>query len=188
MFFNLRRLKSEKGLKRMVRVIAFIVEILVFICTCWIVFFLSFLVHELGHAVAYMAKTGDTHWHIRIGSGKSILKTQRLSIKLAVFDGECIFDKGKIKSTADAIVSLLGGPLFSFLTLGILLGIRLKFGAFESEIIATSAIVSIYNLSIFANTSILITTLAPIRYFWGETKGRKTDGLQILHIIRSKRS
>ena len=170
----------------MVRVIAFIVEMIVFICTCWVVFFLSMLVHELGHAVAYMAKTGDTHWHIRVGSGKSILKTKRLSIKLAVFDGECMCDEDKIKSTADAIVTLLGGPLFSFLTLGILLGIRLKFGVFESEIIQTSTIVSIYNIFIFVNTSLLITSLVPFRYFWGETKGMETDGLQILRIIRSK--
>ena len=179
------RCRPKKGPK-MALVIEFVLFV-GFICACWFVIFLSTFVHEFGHAAAYMIKTGDTHWHIRIGCGKSILKTQRLSINLAPFDGYCMIDD-KIKSKPDLIFFLLGGPLFSFLTLVILLGIRLKFGVFESEIIAPSAIVAISNLSLFSNALILILSLAPIHYFWGENKGMKSDGLKILHIMKSKRS
>ena len=179
------RCRPKKGPK-MTLVIEFVLFV-GFICACWFVIFLSTFVHEFGHAAAYMIKTGDTHWHIRIGCGKSILKTQRLSINLAPFDGYCMIDD-KIKSKPDLIFFLLGGPLFSFLTLVILLGIRLKFGVFESEIIAPGAIVAISNLSLFSNALILILSLAPIHYFWGENKGMKSDGLKILHIMKSKRS
>ena len=59
----------------MLRVVGFIVEILILVCVYWFVFFFSALIHEFGHALVYMIVTGDSHWHIRIGAGKTLLKT-----------------------------------------------------------------------------------------------------------------
>ena len=172
----------------MVYVISFIVEMLALICVCWMVFFLSTFAHELGHALVYMLITGKTHWHIRIGSGRSLLKTQRFSIKLAVFDGEFEIKEDRMESKTKAIFTLLGGPLFSLILVGFLLYTRLNIGSFDSVIISSETILSVLNLSLFVNTGILLYALAPIHYFWGEMKGMESDILQIVHIIKSKRN
>ncbi|MBP3412350.1 MAG: hypothetical protein J6K89_03745 [Oscillospiraceae bacterium] len=167
--------------------ILFIVEMLALTCVCWVVFFLSTFAHELGHALVYMLITGNTHWHIRIGSGKCLLRTQRFSIKLAVFDG--VFEpKEDGMELKKAILTLLGGPLFSLILVGILLYTRLKIVTFGSVIISLEAIRFISSLALFVNTSILLYSLAPIHYFWGETKGMESDILRIVHIIKSKRN
>ena len=168
-------------------VLALIVEMLILACVCWVVFFLSTFVHELGHALVYMLITGNTHWHIRVGSGKSLLKTQHFSIKFAVFDGAFEPEEDRMESRS-AILTLLGGPLFSLILVGILLYTRLKIVTFGSVIISSEAIRFISSLALFFNTSILLYSLAPIHYFWGETKGMESDILRIVHIIKSKRN
>ena len=168
-------------------VLALIIEMLALICVYWLVFFISAFAHEMGHALVYMLITGNTHWHIRIGSGKSLLKTQRFTIKLAVFDGAFETKEDSMESKT-AILTLLGGPLFSLILVGILLYTRLNIVTFDSAIISSEAIISILNKSLFVNTGILLYTLAPIHYFWGEMKGMESDILQIVHIIKSKRN
>ena len=71
----------------MERIMAVIIEVSVFVCALWLMFLLSTLFHELGHAVGYMSATGDRQWHIRVGWGKQILNTKRLTVNLLVFDG-----------------------------------------------------------------------------------------------------
>ena len=87
-----------------------------------------------------------------------------------------------------AILTLLGGPLLSLILVGILLYTRLNIVTFDSVIFSSEAILSILNTSLFVNISILLHTLAPIHYYWGETKGMESDILQIVHIIKSKRN
>ena len=118
-----------------------VVEMLVFACACWMVFFLSLFAHELGHAVVYMLITGNIHtsWHLRVGSGKSLLKTKHFSIKLAVFDGVFEPEEDRMESKT-AILTLLGGPLFSLILVGILLYTRLNIATFDSVIISSEAI------------------------------------------------
>lgn len=168
-------------------VLALIIEMLALTCVCWVVFFLSTFAHELGHALVYMLITGNTHWHIRIGSGKSLLKTQHFTIKLAVFDGVFETKEDRMESKT-AILTLLGGPLFSMILVGILLYTRVKIVTFDSAIISSEAILFISSLSLFVNTCILLYSLAPIHYFWGEIKGKESDILQIVHIMKSKRN
>ena len=167
-------------------VLALIIEMLALTCVCWVVFFLSTFAHELGHALVYMLTTGNTHWHIRIGSGKSLLKTQHFSIKLAVFDGAFEPEEDRMESKS-AILTLLGGPLFSMILVGILLYTRVKIVTFDSAIISPEAILFISRLSLFVNTCILLYSLAPMHYFWGEVKGMESDILRIIRIIKSKR-
>ena len=170
-------------------VLPFIVEMLVLACMCWMVFFLSMFAHELGHAVVYMLITGNIHtsWHLRVGSGKSLLKTKHFSIKLAVFDGVFEPEEDRMESKT-AILTLLGGPLFSLIVVGILLYTRLNIATFDPMFISSEAITSILNLSLSVNTSILLCSLAPMRYFWGEVKGEESDILRIVHIVKSKRN
>ena len=160
---------------------------LALICVCWMVFFLSAFAHELGHALVYMLITGNTHWHVRVGFGKSLLKTQHFTIKLAVFDGEFEAKEDRME-LKPAILTLLGGPLFSLILVGILLYTRLNIGTFDSVVISSETILFILNLSLFVNICILLYALAPIHYFWGEMKGMESDILQIVHIIKSKRN
>lgn len=68
--------------------IAVIIETVVLVCALWFLSFMAIFMHELGHALGYMLSTLNRHWHIRVGSGKRLLKTKRLTVKLLVFDGE----------------------------------------------------------------------------------------------------
>jgi len=166
-----------------------VVEMLVFACACWMVFFLSLFAHELGHAVVYMLITGNIHtsWHLRVGSGKSLLKTKHFSIKLAVFDGVFEPEEDRMESKT-AILTLLGGPLFSLILVGILLYTRLNIATFDSVIISSEAVPFFSNLSLSVNTGYLLSSLAPIHYCWGETKGMESDILRIINIIKSNRN
>lgn len=40
---------------------------------------------------------------------------------------------------------------------------------------------------IFLNLFILVLSLLPIRYFFGEIKGLETDGLQIIHALKKQK-
>ena len=71
----------------MEKTVAVIIELSVSVCALWLMFLLSTLFHELGHAVGYMLATGDRHWHIRVGWGKQLLHTKALTVNLLVFDG-----------------------------------------------------------------------------------------------------
>ena len=55
----------------MLKMLAGIIELAVLICALWILSFLSTFLHEFGHALGYMLATGDRHWHIRVGWGKT---------------------------------------------------------------------------------------------------------------------
>lgn len=74
----------------MPKMIAVIIETVVLVCALWLLSFMAIFMHELGHALGYMLSTLNRHWHIRVGSGKRLLKTKRLTVKLLVFDGEFI--------------------------------------------------------------------------------------------------
>ena len=164
---------------------AVIIELALFVCALWAVAFLSTLMHEVGHALGYMIATGDGHWHIRVGSGKRLLDTRKLTVKLLPFDG-CFTpsDTNKIDTTGKLVMTLSGGPVASLvLVIGLLL---LKLGVipFHSEIITPSAIESFANSALSLNLFILVLSVIPTHYFHGEIKGMETDGLQILNAIR----
>ena len=170
-------------------IIAIIIELAIFVCALWMVSFLSTLLHEIGHALGYMITTGDRHWHIRVGSGKKLLNTRRLTVKLLPFDGEFTPpDENKIDTAAKLIITLSGGPIVSLLlVIGLLL---LKLGAvsLHSEILAPSAVESLINIAFYINLFTLVLSVIPTHYFHGEMKGMETDGLQIINAIKNQRS
>lgn len=172
----------------MPKMIAVIIETVVLVCALWLLSFMAIFMHELGHALGYMLSTGSRHWHIRVGSGKRLLKTKRLTVKLLVFDGEFNFAGNTVDSKAKLISTLSGGPILSFISVAVLLLLRLGGMALKSDIILSSAIEYFIDYALISNTSMFLATVLPFRYFLGEIKGMESDGLQLINAIKSKRT
>ena len=168
----------------MEKTVAVIIELSVSVCALWLMVLLSTLFHELGHAVGYMLAIGDRQWHIRVGWGKRILNTKRLTVNLLVFDGLFSPSKREFDSKAKLIMTLLGGPVFSLVLVAGLLGLRCSGPVLQSDFFADSAMEFFLNTALSVNLFILVLSIVPIRYFHGEIRGLETDGLQILHAIR----
>ena len=168
----------------MPRIIAIILELTVSLVVLWLLTFIATFLHELGHAVGYMLATGDKDWHIRVGWGKRILNTKRLTVNLLVFDGLFSPSKREFDSKAKLIMTLLGGPVFSLVLVAGLLGLRCSGPVLQSDFFADSAMEFFLNTALSVNLFILVLSIVPIRYFHGEIRGLETDGLQILHTIR----
>jgi len=84
------------------------------------------------------------------------------------------------------IAMLLGGPIASLV---LVIGLSvLKFGGLtvNSEVVSSSAIESFISIAFFFNVFILVLSILPTHYFFGEVKGLETDGLQIINAIRNK--
>ena len=167
-------------------IIAVIIELVIFVCVLWLMFFLSALLHELGHAVAYMLATDDRRWHIRVGWGKRLLNTKALTVNLLVFDGFFTPSEKKIDTKAKLIMTLLGGPVFSLLLLAGLSALKFGGFSFQSDFFADGVIAFFLNAAFSINLFILVLSIAPFHYFYGEIKGLETDGLQIIHAIKRR--
>ena len=165
-------------------IIAVLIELLVWLCAIWFMAFLSTLLHELGHALGYMLATGDRRWHIRVGWGKRLLHTKALTVNLLVFDGVFTPAEKKIDTRSKLITTLSGGPAVSLLLVLGLLGLRFGGASFQSDILADGTIEFFLNSALFLNLYILILSVLPVHYFFGEIKGMETDGLQIIHAMR----
>ena len=171
----------------MPRMIAIIIELIILVCGLWVLAFLSTFLHELGHALGYMIATGDRLWNFRVGFGKRLLKTKRLTVKLIPLDGYFTpLEKDKINTRAKLIAILSGGPIVSLI---LVIGLAfLNFGgiSFNSEVITPEAIEFFINAAFFINLFILLMSLIPAHYFLGEIKGLETDGLQIINAFKNK--
>ena len=171
----------------MLKILAVIIELLVSLCALWFLSFLSTFFHELGHALGYMLATGDKHWHIRVGWGKQLLHTKALTVNLLVFDGRFTPTENRFDTKAKLITTLSGGPVVSFLlVLGLFV---LKFGAvsFQSDVLADGVNEFFLNTAMFLNLYILVLSILPVHYFYGEIKRMETDGLQIVRAMKEEK-
>ena len=171
----------------MPKIVAIVTETAVSVWMLWVLSFLSTFLHELGHAFGYMLSTGGRHWHIRVGSGKKLLETKPLTVKLFVFDGYFDPAENRIDSKAKLISTLSGGPAVSLVLVIVLLLLRFESGSFNSGIIASGSIEFFINYALSLNLFILILSIIPIHYFYGEIKGMATDGLKILRAIQGRK-
>ena len=162
----------------MPRITAAIVESAIFICALWVLFFLSTLLHEVGHALGYMIATGDGQWHIRVGSGKKLLNAGSVTVKLLPFD-VCFMpqEQNRTDTKAKWIATLSGGPAVSLMLVAILLAVKLGGMSLHSEVIASDALESLVTSALSINLFTLVLSLIPAHCFYGETKGMETDGL-----------
>lgn len=170
----------------MPKIIAMVIELSIFVFALWVLCFLSILLHEVGHALGYRIATGDRQWRIRVGSGRKLLDTKRLTVKLLPFDG-CFMptEKNKMDTTAKRIAMLSGGPAVSLILVAGLLLLRFGGIPLQSEVISSSAIESFVSSALSINLFTLILAVIPTHYFHGEVKGMETDGLQIINAIQS---
>lgn len=172
----------------MPRIIAVIIELVIFVCALWLLTFLSSFLHELGHALGYMVATGDRQWNIRVGWGKRLLNTKRFTFGLLPFDGFFTpLGEKKIDTAAKLIATLSGGPAASLILVAGLLLLRFGGITFDSEVITADAIVFFINTALYINLFIFVLSLLPTHYFLGEIKGLETDGLQIINAIKRQR-
>ena len=134
-----------------------------------------------------MIATGDRHFHIRVGSGKKLLKTRWLTVKLLPFDG-CFMptEKDKADTKAKLIMMLSGGPAVSLILSAVLLLAKSGGITLHSEVITSDAVEFFISSALSVNLFILVLSLIPAHYFHGEIKGMETDGLQIIHAMKEK--
>lgn len=168
----------------MPKMIAAMTELAVSLVALWFLTFLSAFMHELGHAIGYTLATGDKHWHIRVGWGKQLLNTKKLTVNLIVLDGSFTPLEQKIDTRAKLISMLSGGPIVSLLLVAGFLALRFAGSSFQSDFFTDSAIKWFLNFPLFGNLFILLFSLAPCHYFWGKIKGLESDGLQIIHALK----
>ena len=166
--------------------IAVIIELAIFVCALWMISFLSTLVHELGHAVGCMFAAKDRHWHIRVGWGKRLLNTKPLTVNPMVFDGFFTPAKKMIGTKAKLIMTFLGDPVFSLLTVAGLWGLRYGGLSLQSDFFADGVIEFILNAALSINVFILVLSAEPIRCSHWKIKGPESDGLQIIHAARNQ--
>ena len=159
----------------MEKTVAVIIELSVSVCALWLLFFLSTLFHELGHAVGYMLATGDRQWHIRVGWGKRILNTKRLTVNLLVFDGLFSPSKREFDSKAKLIMTLLGGPVFSLVLVAGLLGLRCSGPVLQSDFFADSAMEFFLNTAPQGYTVFFTPAESPGAYDLFRLIGQRTD-------------
>ena len=170
----------------MPKIVAALIETIVSVLMLWVLSFLSTFLHELGHALGYVLSTGGRHWHIRIGSGIKLLETKPLTVKLFVFDGCFEPAENRINSKAKLIATLAGGPVVSLVLVTALLFLRFGNVSFDSGIFAAGAIEFFINYALWLNVFILVLSIIPTHYFFGEIRGTETDGLKILNAIKGR--
>lgn len=170
----------------MPKIILIIIEFAIAVVAIWSLFFLSTFLHEAGHAVGYLLATGDMHWHIRVGSGIQLLNTRRLTVKLFPFDGFFMpSDQTKLDTKAKKILMLAGGPAVSLILAVILLIVRFGGLSLQPVLFTPSAVEAFINIALVINLCVLILALIPAHYFHGEIRGRETDGLLMIRILKS---
>ena len=168
------------------KILAFIAEMLIAVCAVWLIAFLSTFLHELGHALGYMLAAKDASWHIRVGWGKRLFASKALTVNLAVFDGVFIPSENKLDTKAKQIAMLAGGPAVSLLLVAGLSVLKFVGFSFESGILSDGVIEFFADIAFFANLFILLLSVFPGRYFYGQVKGMETDGLKILRALKKR--
>ncbi len=108
-------------------------------------------------------------------------------MKLFPFDG-CFMpaEKDKADTKAKLITMLSGGPAVSLILSAVLLLAKSGAIPLHSEVITSDAVEFFISSALSVNLFILVLSLIPSHYFFGEIKGMETDGLQIIHAMKEK--
>lgn len=153
----------------------------------WLLYLLSVLLHELGHASGYRISGGKAGWKVVAGSGPTILSTPRFRFRLIPVGGY-FFPEEEIKTNKGKIMTLAGGPFVSVLLTALFCVIRFCIYRFVQPgsglyeiLFPTSRYLVFYNFFQFLFTAV------PIRYRV-VCRGFESDGLQIVHVLRHKKS
>ncbi|MBE5905800.1 MAG: hypothetical protein E7277_03255 [Lachnospiraceae bacterium] len=132
--------------------------------------------HEMGHLLACKVFTKNEVWHIKIGIGKEIVKTKRITLCAIPFSGYFRYEEKRAVSTFEEGSMLVGGPLGTALLL-LLLALILRN-------VASAWSVSLAKYLIYFNGSMLITSVVPMRYSAVFNPIRYSDGWQFWQLVR----
>lgn len=153
------------------------------ICAIVIVFQITTIIHELGHAVParifskdkvtiYLG-VGNNKRNFNIGNLQVVLRDFHPFTGFALWNGEKLTRSGKI-------VSSLGGPLISLM---VGMGSLLIAGKMANNVLN-----NLFNFIAYCNLSQFIGTVIPIKYpsWWGAYGGITSDGYKALAIFKEK--
>ena len=91
----------------------------------WLGVAFSILIHEMGHVVVYKLAKGKEDWIIRVGFGKTLIKTKRFDFRLIPFSGVFYNPAPDITYTeAQALLCAVGGPVFNLILILILFALK----------------------------------------------------------------
>ena len=151
----------------------------------WLFFFLTVLLHELGHAAGFRIGGGKGGWRVTVGSGAGILNTARITICLFPIGGSFIPTKEDEPQTKSGkLLMLAGGPAASLLLAVVFFVPSVFLRRTENVDPGTAqAVSSALAFLFYANLFQFFFTVIPIRYRL-VCRGLPSDGLQLLRMLK----
>lgn len=160
-----------------------IIQMVANICAFVIVFQLTTIIHELGHAIpARIFSKDKVTIYLGVGDSKRNLKIGGLQVVIRGFDsftGFALWNGDKL-TRLGKLVSSIGGPLISLMVgIGSLLIARN---------IANNALNNLFTFIAYYNLFQFIVTAIPVKYpsWWGAYGGTTSDGYKALAILKEK--
>jgi len=156
-----------------------LLNILLLMLLVWICFFLVTFVHEMGHALMYRIFFRNNDWHITIGTGRTIIKLKKFTVRLLVTTGSFNFPSKYKGSKFQYIMMLLGGPLVNVFFIVLLMSLARTNLANELTFVH-------YNLywflefTFWAHVGQFVGTVVPMKLSFWPFKGYISDGMRIL--------
>lgn len=153
----------------------------------WVFCLLSVLLHELGHALGYRISGEKAGWKLIAGSGPKIISTNNF-IFCIIPAGGYFVPKEESKTNKEKIIMLAGGPFASLLQ-AVLYGV-VRFCILEFTQPGSSLheiLLSVSTFLLYFNFFQFLFTIIPMRYRI-VCRGFESDGLQIVHVMRPKKS
>ncbi len=139
------------------------------------------LLHEFGHALPQLLIKKKVIIDIGGSSCFPTIKLGRLFIRIApfsTFNGFCSISSSLSKR--ELLVTLLGGPIVSFVLAAVLF--------VQSQSHLSSLVHLIMNFALYGALFQFLITFLPIKYprFLGRYGGHKSDGLKVLEVINKR--
>lgn len=153
-----------------------LIKVILGILIMWIAFFLTVLIHEVGHMIGYVlcSKKEAASWYITVGCGKQLLRIRRLIICLVPFAGSFrLTASNSLVPKKTALITLAAGPIASLLLATILLVINWF-------VLSDDLIVFMIYSSLFQ----FIFSVIPVRYPAWLSHIPESDGLKILRLLK----
>ena len=153
----------------------------------WFLCLLSVFLHELGHALGYRISAGKAGWKVRAGSGPAILSTAKFTFCLIPAGGYFVPEEEPRTKKAN-LAMLAGGPLVSLLLTALFCVCRFCL----CELIQPGSelcdiLFPVSNFLLCFNFFQFLFTAVPMRYRV-VCRGFQSDGLQIVHALKHKKS
>jgi hypothetical protein len=137
----------------------------------------------MGHALMYRIFFREKDWHISIGTGRTLVKRERLTIRALPIRGFCHIEPKTQGTKFQYIMFYLGGPLANVLFL-VLLGVffrRINVSEFQLE---QPNLAWFLAFVFWTNLYQFLGTIVPIEYRFWPDKGYASDGLKIARKAR----